>query len=287
MKLIVGLGNPGDKYARNRHNVGFMAVERIAEAHRFGPWKRKFSGHAADGEIAGEKVLLLKPETYMNESGRAVGEAARFLKIAVGDIVVVHDELDLAPGKLKMKTGGGNAGHNGLRSITAHMGNEYARLRIGIGHPGSKDVVAQYVLNDFAKADAVWLAPLLDAIAEAAPRLIAGDEARFLTDVARRIEPLASAKAKPGPGDKARPDREVPEGGGKPLLPRATRLESEEKAPSPRPSPQGEREKGEAGQSHRSGGASRHPAGERAGKRQSAIADNLRKWLAARGDKGD
>lgn len=275
MKLIVGLGNPGDKYARNRHNVGFMAVERIAERHRFGPWKRKFQGTAADGEIAGEKVLLLKPDTYMNESGRSVGEAARFLKIGLADIVVVHDELDLAPGKIKMKTGGGNAGHNGLRSITAHLGNEYARVRIGIGHPGSRDAVSHYVLNDFAKAEQGWLADLLDAIADAAPRLASGDEARFLTDVARKLEPDKPTKVKPTKADAPSEARGEANLGaeGKPLLPRATRRDDEPDAPSPRPSHQGARGK--------------HPAGERANKRQSAIAENLKKWLAARGDKGE
>ena len=166
MKLFVGLGNPGDKYARNRHNVGFMAVERIAAAHGFSPWRRKFQGEVAEGTIAGERVLLLKPMTYMNESGRSVGEAARFLKIDLADIVVFHDELDLQPGKVRVKTGGGNAGHNGLKSITAHVGNDYVRVRIGIGHPGSKDAVVPYVLNDFAKADRAWLNPLLAAIAE-------------------------------------------------------------------------------------------------------------------------
>ena len=197
MKLLVGLGNPGTKYARHRHNVGFMAVERIADRHRFGPWKRKFQGLAADGEIGGEKALLLKPDTYMNESGRAVGEAARFLKISEADIVVFHDELDLAPGKLKVKAGGGNAGHNGLRSISQHIGNEYVRVRIGIGHPGAKELVHGYVLHDFARADEAWLEPLLDAMADAAPRLAAGDQARFLTDVARAAQsPEAVPKSK-------------------------------------------------------------------------------------------
>ena len=187
MKLFVGLGNPGAKYARHRHNVGFMAVERIAERHGFGPWRRRFQGYAADGELDGTKVLLLKPETYMNESGRAVGEAARFLKLGTSDIVVFHDELDLLPGKLKVKTGGGNAGHNGLRSITAHLDNEYARVRIGIGHPGAKELVQAWVLHDFSRADQDWLEPMLDAIADAAPRLAANDAARFLTDVARAL----------------------------------------------------------------------------------------------------
>ena len=187
MKLFVGLGNPGDEYARNRHNVGFMCVERIAAAHGFSPWKKKFAGLAADGEIAGERVMLLKPQTYMNESGRAVGEAARFLKVSEADIVVFYDEIDLAPGKLKVKTGGGNAGHNGLRSISALFGNEYVRVRIGVGHPGVKELVVRWVLHDFAKADREWLDPLLDAIAKSAGRLAKGDQARFLTDVALEL----------------------------------------------------------------------------------------------------
>src|SRR5262249_30802979 len=146
MKLFVGLGNPGDKYARHRHNVGFMAVDRIASRHRFPAWRKRFHGWLADGEIAGERVLLLKPDTYMNESGQSVGEAQRFHKIAEADVLAFHDELDLAPGKLRIKVGGGNAGHNGLRSLSAHVGNDYQRVRIGIGHPGNKDVVHHWVL---------------------------------------------------------------------------------------------------------------------------------------------
>jgi PTH1 family peptidyl-tRNA hydrolase len=188
MKLFVGLGNPGAKYARNRHNVGFMAVERIADRHQFAAWRRRFQGEAAEGTIAGERVLLLKPGTYMNESGRAAGEATRFLKIAETDVVVFYDEIDLAPGKLKVKTGGGNAGHNGLRSLSAHIGNDYVRVRIGVGHPGHKDLVVPYVLHDFAKADQEWLEPLLDAIADACRHLAAGDQARFLTDVAKALQ---------------------------------------------------------------------------------------------------
>ena len=202
MKLFVGLGNPGAKYARNRHNVGFMALERIAEAHGAGPWRKRFQGQVADAIIGGEKVLLLKPETYMNESGRAVGEAARFLKVPVEDIVVLYDEIDLAPGKLKVKLGGGNAGHNGLRSISAHLDNDYVRVRIGVGHPGHKDLVAGYVLNDFAKADQAWLGPLLDAVANAAGRLAAGDNERFLTDVA-----LGPGRHGAGEGGRSRPSR--------------------------------------------------------------------------------
>jgi peptidyl-tRNA hydrolase, PTH1 family len=209
VKLFVGLGNPGGEYARHRHNVGFMALDRIAARHGFSPWKSKFSGHAADGVIDGEKVVLLKPQTYMNDSGRSVGEAARFLKIDDASIIVFHDELDLAPGKIKVKIGGGNAGHNGLRSISAIRGNEYVRVRLGIGHPGVKELVHGWVLHDFAKADQVWLTPLLDAIADAAGRLAAGDPERFLTDVARTTQaapevkpgkPLADAAAAPKPG---------------------------------------------------------------------------------------
>ncbi|MGE5266109.1 MAG: aminoacyl-tRNA hydrolase [Deltaproteobacteria bacterium] len=203
MKLFVGLGNPGEKYARNRHNIGFMAVDRIAEVHRFGPWKKKFKGYAADGEIGSEKVLLLKPETFMNESGQSVGEAARFLKIPDGDVVVFHDELDLLPGRIKVKTGGGNAGHNGLRSISAHLGNETVRVRLGIGHPGMKDAVAHFVLSDFAKADQAWLPDLLDAVAKAAPHLAKGDAARFQTDVAKLLQ--AGGDAEPA---KVRPSAE-------------------------------------------------------------------------------
>jgi peptidyl-tRNA hydrolase, PTH1 family len=192
MKLFVGLGNPGTAYARHRHNIGFMAVDRIAARHALGPWKKRFQGFTSEGSIAGRRVLLLKPQTYMNDSGRSVQDAQRFHKLADGDVLVFHDELDLAPGKVRVKTGGGNAGHNGLRSITAHIGNDYGRVRLGIGHPGAKHLVSSYVLHDFAKADAGWLEPLLDAIADAAGRLAAGDEQRFLADVARAI-------ATPGP----------------------------------------------------------------------------------------
>ena len=185
MKLIAGLGNPGAKYAGNRHNVGFMAVDAIASAHGFPGWRKKFQGEVSEGRIGQEKCLLLKPATYMNESGRSLGEAARFYKIPLNDIIVVHDELDLAPGKVKVKTGGGNAGHNGLRSITAQLGNNYHRLRIGIGHPGRKELVLAHVLKDFSRADRDWLDPLLEAIAREAPLLVAGEHAQFLTEIAR------------------------------------------------------------------------------------------------------
>jgi PTH1 family peptidyl-tRNA hydrolase len=185
MKLIVGLGNPGDKYAFNRHNIGFLTVDEIARTYRFGPWKTRFHGSACEGLIAGEKCILLKPSTYMNESGRAVGDAVRFYKLGVEDVIVIHDELDLEPGKVRIKVGGGNAGHNGLKSISAYIGNEYRRVRLGIGHPGDKALVAQYVLRDFAKADREWLDPLLDAIARGMARLVEGSDASFLNEAAR------------------------------------------------------------------------------------------------------
>ena len=259
MKLFVGLGNPGDRYARNRHNVGFMAVERIADRHGFSPWRRRFQGEAADGEIAGERVLLLKPQTYMNESGRSVGEAARFLKIPEADVYVFHDELDVAPGKLKVKTGGGNAGHNGLRSISASLGNEYVRVRIGIGHPGHKDAVQHYVLHDFAKADQAWLEPLLDAMAASAGRLAGGDTARFLTDVARLTAPEDERKSKPkgeAKGGSNAPAAAQGSAGGA--------AGEDDLTKTTRPA------------------KSAHPAGERMGKSQSALAENLRKWLKGR-----
>lgn len=240
MKLFVGLGNPGGEYAGHRHNVGFMALDRIAEAHGLGPWRRRFQGETAEGTIGGERVVLLKPKTFMNESGRAVGEAARFLKIPVEDIYVFHDEIDLAPSKLKVKAGGGNAGHNGLRSISAHLGNEYGRVRIGVGHPGSKDAVAYYVLRDFAKAEHAWLDPLLDAMADAAPFLAKGDSARFLSHVALKTRDEDDAGDEPAPLPKKKTEH------------------------TPR---------------------NPHPAGERQSKRATALADNLKKWLAGRGDK--
>lgn len=184
MKLLVGLGNPGREHAGQRHNVGFMAVDRIHERHGFGPWRRKFRAQLTEGRIGSEKVLLMKPETYMNRSGDAVAEAVRFYKLTPEDVIVFHDELDLAPGKLRVKKGGGHAGHNGLRSIQAHLGPDFWRVRIGIGHPGDKARVIGWVLGDFAKADAAWLEPLLDAIADAAPLLAAGDMKGFQNKIA-------------------------------------------------------------------------------------------------------
>ena len=239
MKLLVGLGNPGEKYARHRHNVGFMALDRLAARHRFSPWKKKFAGHACDGEIDGARAILLKPETFMNESARSVGEALRFLKLDVSDLIVFHDELDLDPGRLKVKTGGGNAGHNGLRSISAHQGNDYQRVRIGIGHPGHKDAVSGYVLHDFAKVEYQWLDPLLDAIAEAGGSLLAGKPDVFLGAVAR----ATSADDEPA---------SAPEPAAKPRSPAKTT----------------------------------HPAGDRVTKQKTALADNLRKWMAGKKDGG-
>ncbi|KAF2990552.1 aminoacyl-tRNA hydrolase [Methylocystis sp. MJC1] len=176
MLLFVGLGNPGRQYAKNRHNIGFMALEAIARRHGFATARARFQGLVSEGNIGGEKVLLLQPQTYMNESGRSVGEAARFHKIPVGDIVVFHDELDLAPAKCRIKVGGGVAGHNGLRSITAHVGNDYKRVRMGIGHPGDKALVHSYVLNDFAKSEEPWVEALCNAIADNAALLVKGDD---------------------------------------------------------------------------------------------------------------
>ncbi len=183
MRLFVGLGNPGTKHQGNRHNIGFMAIDAVARRHRFAPWRRRFQGETAEGELAGRRIVLLKPATYMNESGRAVGETMRFFKLALGDLAVFHDELDLPPGKLRIKTGGGNAGHNGLRSITAHVGNDYARVRLGIGHPGLKHLVHAYVLGDFAKAERPWVEALCETVADHAGLLAGGEEATFQNKV--------------------------------------------------------------------------------------------------------
>ncbi|RIV91870.1 aminoacyl-tRNA hydrolase [Aurantiacibacter xanthus] len=186
MQLWVGLGNPGPQYAMNRHNVGFMAVDVMADMHGFGPVQKKFSGWLQEGRIGNEKILLLKPATFMNESGRSVGEAMRFYKLAPEQLTVWHDELDLAPFKVKVKQGGGHAGHNGLRSIDQHCGAEFRRVRLGIGHPGHKDRVHGYVLGNYAKAEQDDLADMLGAVAAEADWLAAGDDARFMNDVALR-----------------------------------------------------------------------------------------------------
>ncbi|MBW4985135.1 aminoacyl-tRNA hydrolase [Mameliella sp. CS4] len=213
MQIFVGLGNPGTKYAGNRHNIGFMALDRIAEDHGFGPWKAKFQGQLAEGRLGSEKLLLLKPETFMNLSGQSVGEAMRFYKLDPGDVTVFHDELDLAPGKCKVKTGGGHAGHNGLRSIHAHIGEAYRRVRLGIGHPGRKELVAAYVLHDFHKADQDWLDDLLRGVSDGAPQLAAGDTGKFSNAVALRTAPPRTSKTpekpKAGPAPKAAPPEDT------------------------------------------------------------------------------
>jgi PTH1 family peptidyl-tRNA hydrolase len=193
MKLLVGLGNPGKDYARHRHNVGFMALERIAERVNAPAWRNKFRGQISEIQLGGDKCLLLMPMTSMNRSGNSVGEAARFYKIANQDVIVFHDELDLAPGKVRVKTGGGVAGHNGLKSLAQHIGGDFRRVRIGIGHPGHKDRVHGHVLGNFAKADAKWLEPLLDEIADAAHLLAQDHDANFMNQVARHVRGDAKA----------------------------------------------------------------------------------------------
>lgn len=187
MLIIAGLGNPGSKYAANRHNIGFMAADEIVRRHSFGPWKNKFNAEISDGKLNGEKALIVKPQTFMNESGQAIGEILRFYKEDISNLVVIYDELDLPAAKLRMKTGGGSGGHNGIKSIDAHCGKEYRRMRLGIGHPGSKEKVHSHVLGDFAKADKEWLDKLLQTIAENAPLLVDGKDANFMNKVALDI----------------------------------------------------------------------------------------------------
>lgn len=183
MLLIVGLGNPGRRYAGHRHNIGFLAADEIHRRHHFSPWRARFQGELSEGLLGGEKAFVLKPATFMNESGRSVGEAMRFHKLSPGDIVVIHDELDLPPGKARMKIGGGHGGHNGLKSIEAHIGKDFRRLRLGIGHPGSRELVNGYVLHDFAKSDSAWLTPLVEAVGDNAPLLAGGQDASFMNRV--------------------------------------------------------------------------------------------------------
>ena len=218
MLLIVGLGNPGTKHARNRHNVGFMAVDAIHARHGFGPWRKRFHGETAEGMLAGEKSLLIKPQTYMNRSGQAVGEAAGFFKLAPADVLVIHDEVDLPPGKMRMKTGGGVAGHNGLKSIGSAIGGDFRRLRIGVGHPGVKERVPGYVLHDFAKADVDWLAPLLEAIADHAPLLAEGKDSTFANRLHEAVAPRASDGRKAGSASKTEP-KSTPEAAAAPADP--------------------------------------------------------------------
>ena len=205
MKLIVGLGNPGPKYAGHRHNIGFMALDRIAQDHGFAPWRGKHQGSVSEGRFGSERTVLLKPETFMNNSGQSVQAAMRFYKIEPADVIVLHDEIDLAPGKVKYKVGGGHAGHNGLRSIHAHIGPDYARVRLGIGHPGHKDRVPSYVLHDFSKADHDWLDDVLRGVSDGAPFLTGGDAAKFSNAVAMRAAPPRSGTGQKGPKQAAKP----------------------------------------------------------------------------------
>lgn len=203
MLLFAGLGNPGAKYAGHRHNVGFMAADAIHRRHSFPPWTKKFQALLAEGRIGGEKVMLVKPQTFMNLSGQTIGETLRFFKLDAAALTVFYDELDLAPGKVRVKTGGGAGGHNGIRSIDAHVGLDYRRVRIGIGHPGVKEMVSRHVLGDFAKADREWLDPMLEAIADNAEMLVRGDESGFMNKLALAIPgrsgDRAAAREEPPP----------------------------------------------------------------------------------------
>jgi peptidyl-tRNA hydrolase, PTH1 family len=196
MFLLVGLGNPGTKYAGNRHNIGFMAVDEIVRRHGFSSWRKRFKGEVSEGTLGGEKVLVLKPLTFMNESGQSVGEALRFLDLEPDKVIVIYDELDLQPGKVRVKLGGGAAGHNGIRSISSHISPHYVRVRLGIGHPGDKNLVYPHVLSDFAKSDKMWVAPLLEAVAEEAGFLVDGDYAKFQSRVHLALNPAPEKPAK-------------------------------------------------------------------------------------------
>jgi peptidyl-tRNA hydrolase, PTH1 family len=206
MQLFVGLGNPDDKYARNRHNVGFMAIEAIARRHSFPTFRRKFSGLVAEGEIDGERVLLLKPQTYMNASGDSVVQATKFYKLSAADVTVFYDEIDLVPGKVRIKRGGGSGGHNGIRSIDPQIGADYRRVRLGVGHPGHKEAVMPHVLGDFSKADREWLDPLLEALADNAGLLLKGDENTFMNRLAIAVGGDGAARPeRPPTADPTRP----------------------------------------------------------------------------------
>lgn len=197
MILIVGLGNPGARYAYNRHNIGWLALDDIAERHGFTPFRKKFDGVVAEGRLAGDRALLLKPHTFMNESGKAVAKAARFFKVPSEKVIVIYDELDLAQGKCRAKRGGGGAGHNGIRSIDSHIARDYWRVRLGIGHPGDRQRVRGHVLSDFTDADEDWLDPLLEAVADAIPLLAEGEHEKFMTKVA-----LLTSQKKPAPQER-------------------------------------------------------------------------------------
>ena len=202
MLIIAGLGNPGAKYAGNRHNIGFMAVDEIVRRHGLSAWRKKFDGEIAEVTIGGERAIVLKPMTYMNDSGRSVQAAAAFYKIPPADMIVFHDEIDLAPGKLRVKRGGGHAGHNGLRSIHAALGEGYARVRMGVGHPGDKAEVKNYVLKDFSKADKEWLEPMVDGCAEEIGRILDGDDPAFMSRVAQHITPNRPSAPNPAKQEK-------------------------------------------------------------------------------------
>jgi PTH1 family peptidyl-tRNA hydrolase len=206
MHLLVGLGNPGDDHRNNRHNIGFLAADAVAARHGFGPWRQKFQGLIAEGTLCGEKALLLKPQTYMNRSGDSIAAAAKFYKLEARDVVVLYDEIDLAPGKARVKVDGGNGGHNGLRSIDPQIGTGYKRVRLGVGHPGSKDAVIHHVLNDFTKADQVWLKPLLDGVADNACMLTQGDDNGFMNKLAIAVRGDGAERAeRPASADPTRP----------------------------------------------------------------------------------
>jgi PTH1 family peptidyl-tRNA hydrolase len=212
MLLFAGLGNPGAKYANNRHNVGFMAADAIARRHSFSPWSKKFQGMICEGMLGGEKIVLIKPQTFMNNSGQSVGEALRFYKLDISALTVFYDEIDLAEGKLRIKTGGGAGGHNGIRSIDGHAGNAYRRVRIGVGHPGVKEMVQHHVLGDFDKADKLWLEPLLEAIADNAAMIVKGDESGFMNKAALAVH----GKAAPEPEKPSQRQRDPRDQGPKP-----------------------------------------------------------------------
>jgi PTH1 family peptidyl-tRNA hydrolase len=206
MQLFIGLGNPGEKYARNRHNIGFMAIDAIAHRHNFPAFRQKFSGLISEGEIEGERVLLLKPQTYMNASGDSVGKVVKFYKFGLNDVTVFYDEIDLVPGKVRIKRGGGSGGHNGIRSIDPQIGADYRRVRLGVGHPGHKDAVMPHVLGDFSKADHAWLDPLLDALADNAGLLLNGDDNTFMNRLAIAVGGDGAARAqRPATADPTRP----------------------------------------------------------------------------------
>lgn len=206
MLVLAGLGNPGPGYAGHRHNMGFMAADAIASRHRFAPWRKKFQGDVAEGEIAGTRILLLKPMTYMNLSGQSVAAALDFFKIELNALIVFHDELDLPLGRVKVKTGGGHGGHNGIRDIMAHLGPDFRRVRLGVGHPGEKDLVHNHVLQDFAKAERELAAKTIEAVTDETPRLVAGDESGFMSRVAFLLSPPKPKAERPPPATGPAPD---------------------------------------------------------------------------------